>query len=531
MTMPPRDLGPLDRLAERAETLAGAWAARARASTTVGRERALLRMFGVGGLDAADRPLAWAAVDRYMAGGRGRLAGGILLPFAMGLVEYDIDPQRLALDIASGAVDLGLEADLLNEPDRRALAEEEARRLAGAATDRIDANRTARRELLAVLGESARPWLGATIADLEIAGALMSAGHVVRAGAEVVQIQVPIGRELVERLRDAGLKAPVWEPGEESSAGLETDGELMPTGSQRALRILRRNLDELAAERRHYVRVAAVPPPLGAPESAVVAAFERLDIVQSDPLAEIVGGRVAPDRALADHAFAHGLLARAGVMVALSAGPLVVAPDLARGVPSDPATRAGRALAIQLVSVALARGNGVPSEQLLLGALPAWLIGEPSPIIQAAAEVALRRALFPELSLLFEEPSMDDRASTERWSAIVAAVAPAGPATGIILRRATPDAAPGLAASRAAAAVTAGLGSSYVERTLIGPGAEHARASATAALATLERLANEGWDSVLGEGPGRLDTGGFAVDAIAERTETFDPFLTSSTAR
>ena len=126
---------------------------------------------------------------------------------------------------------------------------------------------------------------------------------------------------------------------------------------------------------------------------------------------------------------------------------------------------------------------------------------------------------------------MDDRTSTETWSAIVAAVAPAGPATGIILRRARLDAAPGLAASRAAAAVTAGLGSSYVERTLIGPGAEHARASATAALATLERLANEGWDSVLGEGPGRLDTGGFAVDAIAERTETFDPFLASSTTR
>src|SRR5258705_9007195 len=74
-----RDLGPLDRLAERAETLAGAWAARARTSTTVGRERALLRMFGVAGLDAAGRPLAWAAVDSYMGGGRGRLAGGILL--------------------------------------------------------------------------------------------------------------------------------------------------------------------------------------------------------------------------------------------------------------------------------------------------------------------------------------------------------------------------------------------------------------------------------------------------------------------
>ena len=102
-----RDLGPLDRLAERAETLAGAWAARARASTTVGRERALLRMFGVSGLDAAGRPLAWAVVDRYLGGGPGRLGGGIVLPFAMALAEYDLDPQRLALDVASGAVDLG----------------------------------------------------------------------------------------------------------------------------------------------------------------------------------------------------------------------------------------------------------------------------------------------------------------------------------------------------------------------------------------------------------------------------------------
>ena len=224
------------------------------------------------------------------------------------------------------------------------------------------------------------------------------------------------------------------------------------------------------------------------------------------------------------------LAAAALAIIALSAGPLVVAPDLARGVPSDPATRAGRALAIQLLSAALARGNGLPPEQLLVGALPAWLIGEPSPIVQAAGEIALRRALFPDLGLLFEEPSTDDRSSTDTWSAIVAAVAPAGPTTGVILRRPTSNAAPGLAASRAAASVTAGLASSYDERVLAGPGAEHARATATAALATLERLANEGWDSILGEGPGRLDTGGFAVDAIAERTETFDPFLASSDA-
>ncbi|MBA2380953.1 MAG: hypothetical protein H0V73_02490, partial [Chloroflexi bacterium] len=195
------DLGPLDRLADRAETLAGAWAARARASTTVGRERALLRLLGVNGLDAAGRPLAWSVVDRYLGGGPDRLAGGILLPFAIGLAEYDLTPQRLALDIASGAVDLGLETVLLREPDRRAIAEEEANRLIGAAFERIDANRTARTELIDVLGEPHQPWIGATIGEPDLAGAMDEARLAIEAGADLLQIEVPIGRELSERLR------------------------------------------------------------------------------------------------------------------------------------------------------------------------------------------------------------------------------------------------------------------------------------------------------------------------------------------
>src|SRR3954452_17251853 len=155
------DLGPLDRLIERANTLGAAWTARARASTTVGRERALLRMFGVSGLDAAGRPLAWSVVDRYLGGGPGRLGGGIALPFAIALAKYDLDPQRLALDVASGAVDLGLPGGLRRESDGRAIAEEEARRLIGAAFEGIDANRTPRAELIDVLGEPHRPWIGA----------------------------------------------------------------------------------------------------------------------------------------------------------------------------------------------------------------------------------------------------------------------------------------------------------------------------------------------------------------------------------
>lgn len=155
--------GPLDRLVDLAEALAGAWGARARASTTVGQERAILRLFGVHGLDASGRPLAGTTVDRWLAADPRGLGAGITLPFAMALLEYDLEPQQLALDIASGAVDLGLEAALLREADRRVAAEAAARQLAAAAIARIDAERAARNEMIGLLGEAPRPWLGATL--------------------------------------------------------------------------------------------------------------------------------------------------------------------------------------------------------------------------------------------------------------------------------------------------------------------------------------------------------------------------------
>ena len=513
------DLGPLDRIADRAESLAGAWAGRARVSTTVGRERALLRMFGVSGLDAAGRPLAWAVVDRYLAGGHDRLGGGIVLPFAMALAEYDLDPQRLALDVASGAVDLGMEAALLREPDRRAIAEEEAARLVTAAVDRLDANRTARSELIALLGEPRRPWIGAAIGEPDLAGALDEARAAVDAGADLLDVEVPIGRELTDRLSREGVQPPVWQPRGGSGQRAVEALEQAPTGSQRALGGLRRSLDEAAAQRRGYVRLGIVPPPLGTPESAVVAGFERIDVARSDPLGEIVDGHVAPDRALADHAFGQVLLARAGVTVIIGAGPLVVGPDIARGEPSDPAVYAGRALALQLLGVAIARGNGLPNDQILVGALTPWLVDEREPMARAAAEVAIRRALLPEHGLVFDEPGRTGPAAAELWPALVAAIQPGAETVAIVRHR--PDRRT-LRSSRVAALVAGEIDSAY-ETHLASGALRHARATVEAALRTLERLADDGWRAVVGDGPGGALDARLGADAIAERSDTFDP--------
>ena len=527
----------LDGLRERADTLAGAWGARARASTTVGQERAMLRLFGVSGLDRGGRPLAGAAVDRWLAGARDGLGGGIALPFAMALVEYDLDPQQLALDVASGAVDLALEAELLHEPDRRTVAEAEAIRLAELALDRIDSDRTARRELEDLLGEARRPWLGTSLAEPDLDGALDEVANLAMAGYDLLRVEVPIGRELADRLHDAGVEVPEWHPRDRAgrataaASAAEGDGpDPAPAGSQRALSRLRRVADGVAAERRGYVRLATSIPPLGVPEGAVVAAFERVDMVEADPMEEIVAGGVDPDRSLADHAFARRLHRRADTLISVGAGPLAVAPDMVSGVPTDAATRSGRALALQLIGVALARADGIAADRIVVGAYPAWLGEESNATARILAEVAIRRALFPDHLIRFDEPGGPgaDTPSAVAWPFIAAAgLAWCGPES-ILMRRIHADGPRAAGQGRAAATVAAELSTISPAGALGGPALAHATAVIDAALATLERLADLGWRAVVGDRPAAGDHGSrrslaIGGDAVAERTESFDP--------
>lgn len=517
--------GPTDRLVQSAEALAGAWGGRARATTTVGQERAILRLFGVQGLDAAGAPLAGSVVNRWLAGEPHALATGIALPFAMALLEYDQEPQQLARDVASGAVDLALETALLREPDRRAVAEVEAGRLAAAAIERIDAERTVRHETSAVLGDPPWPWLGATLRQSDEDLALDEAAALVAAGLDLIRIEVPIGRELAGRLSAAGRDVPEWRP-RQGARGAASRGpaDPAPIGSQRALTGLRALVDRAAAERGAYVRLATVLPSLGAPEGAVVAGFERIDLIASDVVAEIVAGGVEPDRALADHAFAHRLVRRAGTLMMVGPGPLVVAPDLSAGLPSNPATRAGRALALQMIGVALARGDGLAAEQIVIDPLPAWLMDEPEPAAHAIAEVAVRRALFPGHPFAFAQPSPSG--TDELWGYLRAAATVHAGDVAIVLGR--PD--PGGHDQRSWAAIRAGsqvgkeVAAASVPGTLTGSALMHARAVVIAAVATLDGLADKGWRTVAGDpiGAGRgASRGG---ESVAERTEAFDPF-------
>lgn len=516
--------GDVGELRDAADALVAAWSAAAAPRTTSGQQRAILRMFGVGGVDREGHPLAAEVVDRHLAPDPRRLGAGIALPFAMAMAEYDLAPQALALEAAAGAVDLALEAELLDEPGRRAIAESNAVRLARSALERIDANRLARRELLDQLGEARRPLVGMSLVEPAIVDAVGEARDAVAAGVDLLRIAVPPGRELSAGLARAGRPIAAWRPDERSRPGLDapdTAAAPVPTGSQRALAVLRRAADEMAARRGAYVRLATEAPALTAPEQAVVACFERIDIVFADPMGEIVAGHVDPDRAIVDHAFAHRLLARSGASLLIGAGPLVVASDLASGVPSDPATRAGRALALQLLAVRLALRAGLPPERVIVGALPDWIADEPEAAARAAGEVSIRRALFAGHPLAFTEPPVrDDLAGA--WGAILAAVLPDAGDVALILRRSVRPAGHLVGSTAAVVDVAASL--ARPEAASLGPTAvAHRDGAIRAAGATLEALGIRGWRALIGD-PSGLDADRIGGDAVAERREAFDPF-------
>lgn len=539
----------LDRLATLADEVAADWAALGRARTTAGCERAVLRLFGVDGLDLAGQPLAWSVVERY--GGRSpeRLADGIALPFAIALLEYDVDPQQLALDVADGVVDLAFEGRLLVEGDRRATAEAEARRLLATAAERIDANRTARTELRSVLGDADRPWLGVPLAVATALEARQVGRAIARAGADVVLVETPSGRELVERLSVAGLEVVRWAPPDPATSGLggadwgpgHADTEPAPPGSQRGLAALRRALDEAAAERGAYVRIATSAPALGAPEQAVVAVLERIDLVVADPVREIVEEAVDPLRAITDHVFAERLVRRSGAQLVVGPGPLLIGPDLATGRPSDAAVRLGRAFALLAVSVALTRRTGFAPADVIVDVLPAWLAEEAEPLRLMLAAVVVGRALFPEHPLALRQAAGTELFSSAGWPALVAGLLPAAAPVGLVVGRDVDDEAVrratiGLRTAAGLAAALPRLAPSALrdpEATII----ERAVEAGAAYLSDLRALGPSAIQEAavpVGGGDGRRPVGGsgvvvagrpagFGSDGVAERREAFDP--------
>ena len=349
-------------------------------------------------------------------------------------------------------------------------------------------------------------------------GALDEMGRLVAGGVDLVRVEIPPAGAGGPAERGGSRGAGEARPRVGRAEG--TGDDPAPTGSQRALAEIRVALDEAGAERRAYARLATASPALGAPEGAV-AAFERIDLTEANPMVEIIADGVDPDRALSDHAFAHRLHRRAGTLVSISAGPLVVAPDLASGIPSDAPTRAGRALALQALAAAFARHNGLTADAIVLGAAGVGLRGLPARVARPGRSHGPRA---PSVSIRWSSRNRICGLIGRRSGSGVTASLPHAGRTALVRQRAAPN--PAEVARRTRAATQVAAASATEPRPLTG--SAHYATAMVAAVQTLERLADEGWRVVAGDagtGPGSMRAG---RGAVIDRGDAFDPLRLSA---
>jgi hypothetical protein len=113
------------------------------------------------------------------------------------------------------------------------------------------------------------------------------------------------------------------------------------------------------------------------------------------------------------------------------------------------------------------------------------------------------------------------------WPYVQAAAAVHAGDIALVLRAAgfgPDDALAAARAARAASLVSADVALATRPGNLSGVALDHARGMIAAALTTLERLGDHGWRTVAGDPPHGVRARPSAREAVAERTEPFDPF-------
>ena len=294
--------------------------------------------------------------------------------------------------------------------------------------------------------------------------------------------------------------------------------------------------DGVAAERRGYVRLATAIPPLGVPEGAVVAAFERVDLVEADPdrrdrrsAASIPTARSPITRSRDGSIAAPTRSSRSGRGRSSSRR---TSPPACRPMPRH--ARVGRSRCSSRRRAG-PRGRSRRRNGSSSGRIPPGWPTSRRRTARILGEVAVRRALFPGHVIRFDEPSRSPGCRCSSGGVAVHRCGGAwrGRASG---RRHAPR--PGPDGRRAAIAGRAPpRGSQPSSPRLDRPARSRASPPITRApwwpprSTTLERLADRAggrWSAsrrpVARADGGRRRATAIGGDAVAERTEAFDPF-------
>ncbi len=342
------------------------------AHTTDAAERATLRLLGIAGVSAADVPLVNDVVEHAHE----LLPGGIMRPFADLLNRTGLSAQRAAEGVAAGELVL---ADV--PADRRAAAEKLAAGLAAEGVARIDAARRRRNDLVAEIGEPAKPYLYVIVASGNIHEDAVQAQAAARAGADVVAVIRTTAQSLLDYV----------------PFGETTEGFGGTYATQENFRLMRAALDQVGEEVGRYIRLCNYASGLCMPEIAVMGALERLDMMLNDSMYGIIFRDINMERTFVDQYLSRLINARAGIIINTGEDNYLTTADaLEKGytvVSSD------------FINEAFALRANLEPWQIGLGHAFEIDPATPDQVVYQIADAQLIRQLFPGYPLKYMPPT------------------------------------------------------------------------------------------------------------------------------
>jgi len=340
--------------------------------TTVTVERATLRLLGADGVGPGEVPVPNLAVDSLA----GRLGGGAALYYINALVQKGLSPDALNSAIAGG-----LDISSI-EPAPPGVIDLKARDLVESFDRRITSQARARDEMLEEYKENERsPLLYLIVATGDIHEDIKQATAAADQGADAIAVIRTTAQSLLDYV----------------PFGATTEGFGGTYATQENFRIMRQALDEVARQRRRYIRLVNYASGLCMPEIAAMGAFERLDMLLNDSMYGVLFRDINMHRTFVDQHFSRMINAFAGILINTGEDNYLTT--------ADAFDKAYTVLASQFINERFALDAGLPPGLIGLGHAFEMDPELADGFLYEVAQAQMAREIFPECPLKYMPPT------------------------------------------------------------------------------------------------------------------------------
>ena len=342
--------------------------------STVSVERAVLRLYGVDGVDNADTPLVNRLVEILQE--KGVLETGVSGHFAAALLESGRDPQITAELIEQEKIDFGTLSHFSVDEIRN-----KERKLVTRAIDLLDSTRRRKKEKIEKTPLGAQPWKYVIVATGNIYEDRTQARAVAGTGADIIAVIRSTAQSLLDYI----------------PYGPTTEGFGGTFATQENFKIMRAALDEEGEKNNRYIRLVNYASGLCMAEIAACAALEDLDMLLNDSMYGILFRDINMQRTFVDQYFSRLICSRAKIIINTGEDNYLTT--------SDAVENAYTVTASQLINEALGKNSLLTDDLLGLGHAFEINPEVENGFLFELAHAQLARQLFPKAPLKYMPPT------------------------------------------------------------------------------------------------------------------------------